>query len=57
MGQVDGKLSGMDEHCPAYTYQISAEDWEATPASVKKLVEEMAQRIGQLEKKLVELEA
>ena len=47
----------MDENCPAYTQQISAQDWERTPASVKKLVEEMAQHIGQLEKKLAELEA
>lgn len=46
-----------NENCPAYMQQISGQDWERTPTSVKKLVEEMAQHIGQLEKKLAELEA
>jgi hypothetical protein len=31
----------MEEQCPAYLIQIQPEDWEKTPASVKKLVEEM----------------
>ena len=47
----------MESNCPAYTHQISPEDWEKTPASVKKLVEEMAVRQGQLEKNLVDQQA
>ena len=47
----------MDEPSLAYVQQISSDDWERTPASVKQLVEEMAQRLGQLEKKLAELQA
>ncbi len=47
----------MDENCPAYIQQISPEDWERTPPSVKKLVEQKAPGIGQLEKKLYELQA
>lgn len=35
--------------------QISPEDWEKTPISVKKLMEEMVQQIKQLEKKLTEV--
>ena len=35
--------------------QIPPEDWEKTPASVKKLVESMARRIESLEKQAVEL--
>lgn len=35
--------------------QIPPEDWEKTPASVKKLVELMAQRIELLEQQAVEL--
>lgn len=57
MGYSDGRLNGMDENCLAYGIEISEEDWEKTPASVKKLVEQMGQRIKQSEKKLVELEA
>lgn len=47
----------MDEHCPGYALQISQEDWERTPASVKQLVKEMQERLGQLEKNLNELQA
>ncbi len=57
MGYSDGRLNGMDENCLAYGIEISEQDWEKTPASVKKLVEQMGQRIKQSEKKLVELEA
>lgn len=42
----------MEEQRPAYLNQIPPPDWEKTPASVKKLVEEMAQRIEKLEKQL-----
>ena len=47
----------MDSNCLAYIQQISPLYWETTPASVKKLVGEIAVGIGQLEKKVVELEA
>lgn len=40
---------------PGYLEQVSQEDWEKTPATVKKLVEEMAQRIEKQEKQLAEL--
>ena len=46
----------MEEHRPAYRQQISQEDWERTPSSVKKLLEEMGQRVGQLEKELGQLQ-
>jgi transposase len=45
----------MEEQRPAYLQQIPPEDWEKTPASAKKLVEEMAQRSEKLEKQLAEL--
>jgi transposase len=38
-----------------YLEQISPEDWEKTPIGVKKLMEEMAWQIEQLEKKLTEV--
>ncbi len=47
----------MDEHRLGYTPHISQEEWERTPVSVKQLVEEMAQRLGQLKKKLSDLQA
>lgn len=45
----------MEEQRPNYLDQILPEDWERTPASVRKLVEEMAQRIELLEKQLAEV--
>lgn len=42
----------MEQQRPAYLEQIPQEDWVHTPASVKKLVEEMAQRIEKLEQQL-----
>jgi uncharacterized protein YllA (UPF0747 family) len=45
----------MEEKRPCYLEEISPEDWEQTPASVKKLVEQMAQRIEKLEKQLAEV--
>ncbi|MEA5605763.1 WD40 repeat domain-containing protein [Nostoc sp. UHCC 0252] len=47
----------MDEHYRAYLQEISDQDWEKTPVSVKKAVEQMQVCIDQQEKKLVELEA
>jgi hypothetical protein len=47
----------MDDDGPAYIQQISPEDWQRTPPPVKKLVEQMAAGIGQLQKKLDELQA
>ena len=38
-----------------YLEQISAQDWEKTPASVKKLPEEMVQQIEKLEKHQAEV--
>ncbi|WP_414590155.1 IS66 family transposase, partial [Scytonema sp. PCC 10023] len=40
-----------------YLTQIPPEDWEKTPASVKKLVKGMGQGIGKLEQQLAELVA
>lgn len=40
---------------PSYLEQIPPEDWEKTPASAKKLVEDMAQRLKKLEKQHAEL--
>ena len=40
---------------PTYLEQISPEDWEKAPASVKKMVELMVQRIEKLEQQGVEL--
>lgn len=45
----------MEEQRPAYLQQMSQEDWEKTPPSVKKLVEEMAQRMEKLERQLAEV--
>ena len=45
----------MEEPRQSITEQIPPEDWEKTPASVKKLVESMAQRIESLEKQAIEL--
>ena len=45
----------MEEKRPTYLQQIPPEDWEKTPASVKKLVEHMGQRIEKLEQQLAEL--
>lgn len=45
----------MEEDCPAYRQEIAPEDWERTPSSVKTLLEEMGQRLGQLEKELAQL--
>ncbi|NEO28872.1 MAG: hypothetical protein F6K36_00095 [Symploca sp. SIO3C6] len=39
----------MEEERPVYLQQIPSEDWEKTSTSVKKLVEEMEQRIEKLE--------
>ena len=46
----------MEQDCPAYRQQIAPEDWERTPSSVKTLLEEMGQRLGQLEKELAQLQ-
>ena len=45
----------MEHKCANQLEQISQEDWEKTPTSVKKLVEEMAQQIEQQEKKIAEV--
>lgn len=45
----------MEEPRPSYLEQISRQDWERTPASVKELVMEMALRIESLEKQLAEV--
>ena len=46
----------MEQKCPKSTDRIPPDDWEKTPASVKKLVEDMGQRINQLEEQLTELQ-
>ncbi len=45
----------MEEQSQSIVEQIPPEDWEKTPASVKKLVELMAQRIESLEQQAIEL--
>ncbi|GET38424.1 transposase IS66 [Microseira wollei NIES-4236] len=45
----------MEVHSPKIIEQIPRDDWEKTPASVKKMVELMAQRIETLEKQAIEL--
>ena len=45
----------MEQKLVNYKEQIPLEDWEKTPISVQKLVEEMAQQIEKLEKKLTEV--
>lgn len=47
----------MNEQRPPDTEQITDEDWERTPASVKQLVMDMAQRLAKIERQLVELQA
>ena len=49
------KLINMEVERINYLEQISPEDWEKTPISVKFLVEEMAQQIKKLEKNLTEV--
>ena len=45
----------MEEPRQSIIEQIPPEDWEKTPASVKKLVESMAQRIESPEQQAIEL--
>ena len=45
----------MEQKAATIIEQIPPEDWEKTPASVKKMVELMAQRINTLEKQAIEL--
>ncbi|NEO00468.1 MAG: hypothetical protein F6K50_34985 [Moorea sp. SIO3I7] len=45
----------MKENCFAYFQQIATQDWDRTPTSVKKLVEQMGQRIEQLEQETAQL--
>lgn len=45
----------MEEQRPSYLEQICRQDWERTPTSVKKLVEEMELRTESLEKQLAEV--
>ncbi len=47
----------MSEQRPPQSQQIVNADWEQTPASVKQLVIEMAQRLGLIEQQLSELQA
>lgn len=47
----------MNEQRLPHNQQISDEDWERTPASVKQLVLEMAQRLAAIEQQLAELQA
>ena len=47
----------MEKQRPAYLQNIPAEDWKKTPASVKKLVEEMVEGVEKLEKQVSELQA
>ncbi len=50
-------LRRMNEQRPPHTQQISDSDWERTPASVKQLVVDMAQRLAAIEQQLAELQA
>lgn len=45
----------MEEKRPFYLEEVSPEDWERTPASVKRLVENMVGRVEILEKQQAEL--
>jgi transposase len=45
----------MEQEHPSYLEQVSQEDWEKTPASVKKLVESMAGGMKKLEHQVAEL--
>lgn len=47
----------MNEQRPPHSQQIANEDWERTPASVKQLVTDIAQRLVEIEQKLAELQA
>ena len=46
----------MNQKRPDYLEQIPPDDWETTPASVKKLVEVLAQSIEKLEQQVTELQ-
>ncbi|GAC1494200.1 MAG: hypothetical protein NVS2B14_07640 [Chamaesiphon sp.] len=45
----------MEEQRPAYLNERPKEDWDKTPASIKNLVEDMAQQIKKLEQQVAEL--
>ena len=45
----------MEKERPSYLEQVSQEDWEKTPASVKKMVESMVGGIEKLERQVTEL--
>ncbi|WP_222596631.1 DUF6444 domain-containing protein, partial [Dulcicalothrix desertica] len=45
----------MEQLSPSIREQVSQEDWEKTPASVKKLVESMADGIEKLERQVTGL--
>ena len=45
----------MEEQDPIFSEQISNEDWEGTPASVKGLVEEWVKRVARLESEVRQL--
>ena len=45
----------MEQERPSYLEIVSQEDWEKTPASVKKLVESMAGGMEKLERQVTEL--
>ncbi|NEO01900.1 MAG: hypothetical protein F6K50_42935 [Moorea sp. SIO3I7] len=47
----------MEQQRPNMSEQVPWSDWEETPASVKKLVEGMAQQIENLEKQLTDISA
>jgi hypothetical protein len=47
----------MEQTRSAYLQQIPLSDWEKTPDSVKRLMEEMAQRLEKLEQQQVEVKA
>ena len=49
------QLNDMELERVSHLEQISPNHWGKTPTSVKKLVEEMAQKIEQQEKKLTEV--
>ncbi len=44
----------MEKKCPSYLEELLQGEWERTPASVKKLVENMGHRIEILEKQQAE---
>ena len=52
-----GNLRSMNEQRPPDSQQITDSDWERTPASVKQLVMDMAQRLAKMEQQLAELQA